>query len=74
MRKTITLFLYASASDSLKICIAFSTASTGVSINFPVLDEMTVHFFSSAFGTNSLPFSSELNNAMLQKLATERQI
>jgi hypothetical protein len=39
-----------------------------MSFSFPVLDETIMHFFSSALGTNTLPFSSEPNSAMLQKI------
>lgn len=46
---------------------AFFTAWMSISINFPVADETITEFFSSALGTNSFPFSSEQNKAMLQK-------
>lgn len=49
-----------------KIWTVFLTASTSISINFPVLDETIAHFFSSAFGTNSFALSSQQNNPILQ--------
>lgn len=59
------LSCYTKARDTLKVWIAFFTSSTSISINFPVLDDIIMHFFSSACGTNLFPFSSEPNNAIL---------
>lgn len=60
-------FNHAIAKGKLKIWTAVFTASTSISTSFPVLDDMIAHFFSSGLGTNALAFSSEQNNAILQK-------
>lgn len=62
---------YAKTGDPSQISTAFLTASTSMSFSFPVGDETIEHLFSCAFGTKRFPFSSEENNAMLQK-ATQR--
>lgn len=61
----VSLFHYTKAGDKLNVWTAFFTASTSISINFPVLDDIIIHFFSSARGTNLFPFSSEQNSAIL---------
>lgn len=51
-----------------KLLTASFAALTSISANFPVLDAMILQFFASASGTKSLPFSSEQNKAILQRL------
>jgi hypothetical protein len=60
-------FLHAKTAVFPSNFTALFAASTSMSISFPVLDAITVQFFTSTFGTNTLAFSSDENMATLSK-------